>query len=91
MLSPEIKGGFPYIQFIAGYRNEGCSLSHTWSHTISPFNAQTHFWVKEHHLDLGVYNSTISLHEQLSAQHIYLSFDIEIFSQARPLQVFSIP
>jgi hypothetical protein len=34
-LSPENKGGFPYIPFRADYRNRGYSLSHTWSHTIS--------------------------------------------------------
>jgi hypothetical protein len=34
-LSTENKGGFSYIRFRTGYRNEGYSLSHTWSHIIS--------------------------------------------------------
>jgi hypothetical protein len=34
-LSPESKGGFPYIPFRAGYRNGGYILSHTWSRIIS--------------------------------------------------------
>jgi hypothetical protein len=41
------------------------------------FDAWTHFWVKEHHLDLEVYIFTVLLHgQQLSSWHIYLSFDI---------------
>jgi hypothetical protein len=44
---------------------------------IPPFDAQTHLWVKEHHLDLEVYISTASLHgQELSPQHMYLSCDI---------------
>jgi hypothetical protein len=34
-LSPQNKGGLPYIPFRAGYRNKGYSLSHTWSYAIS--------------------------------------------------------
>jgi hypothetical protein len=32
---------------------------------IPPFDAWTHFWVKEHHLGLGVYIFIASFHEQL--------------------------
>jgi hypothetical protein len=34
-LSPENKGGLPYIPFREGYRNVGHSLSHRLSHVIS--------------------------------------------------------
>jgi hypothetical protein len=56
---------------------------------IPHFDSQTHFW--ERHLDLEVYISTATLHEQLSSRHIHLSFDIQVFSQTRPPQVFWMP
>jgi hypothetical protein len=32
---------------------------------IPPFDALTHFWVKDHHLDLGVHIFMVALYEQL--------------------------